>query len=101
MATNDVMKQLAAQVVNSSGWTDPFGPAPFGPASAAYWAGTSMMQQGSQPGRTISDQQYFLAVSKVANGYVLQCGNETWVAKDMDELKDLFVTVIVAQKMGG
>ena len=66
------------------------------PTNESYWH----MTQGQTPGQHPKDQ-YVIVVQKVANGYTVTCNDQMWIAKDTDELKDLFVTAIVADKLGG
>jgi hypothetical protein len=42
-----------------------------------------------------------LIVEKTTNGFILTMGKARYVAKDADELRDIFITALVAAKLEG
>lgn len=58
------------------------------------------MGQGGSAEQAKPTNVVSLNVTKVINGYVLTISGEQYIARDMDELQKMFVTALVARKLG-
>lgn len=78
--------------------------------SAQMWANPPLVKQNAIPGNTTynpNTMQYdsplehtcVFSVEKVDNGYVLRSGSRAKVCKDMNELRDFFVSIMVERQL--
>jgi hypothetical protein len=71
-------------------------------SSNGYWSpntGAQMWPQAPLEPRQFMHNTTSFTVEKVDNGFILRSGKYSKVCKDMDELRDLFISIMVEQQL--